>query len=601
MKNIVKQYKIIIPTLIIGLLIGWFVLGSGSRRNEGIAEADHEHTESVGGVWTCSMHPQIRQDKPGQCPICGMDLIPAEDQSSSDAGVDPNEVPMTPSAIALARIQTTEVELGNSDHQVKLQGKIEVDERRIAEATARFGGRIEELFVSFTGQFVKKGDPLASIFSPELVSAQKELLEAASDKAANPAIYEATRAKLRLWDLTGEQIDQIEKAGQPENYFQVLSPISGTVTMRKVAKGDYIKKGDALFSLVDLSQVWVVLDAYESDLPWVSLHDPVEYWLTSQSAKKYKSKVEFVNPVVDPQKRTAAVRFSVSNIDASLKPGMFVSAQIQGKLTGKPGHLMIPKSAVLWTGKRSLVYVSVPERETPSFLMREILLGPEAGDFYIVEEGLEAGEEIVTNGVFKVDASAQLRGLHSMMNPDKPDQTVMDDLQEMDMKGMGDSVPVQTAEIKPFDVDPLFQLSLNDLYKAYLPMKDAFVLTHARKARKAAKKLIPVLEAIDMNMLDGDAHMAWMGQFEKMKKSVQQIADSKDIEEQRMAFSNFNEGFYEAVKSFGLNNKKVYYQFCPMAFDDRGAYWFSNEEIISNPYYGDVMLRCGEVVEVIEN
>lgn len=608
MKSIIKQYRIILPSLIVGLLFGWLLIGSGESGDQHAVDEGHEHTEEDGTTWTCSMHPQIRQEKPGLCPICAMDLIPAENESADQSGADPNEVSMTESAIALAQIQTSLVSAESVIHEVNLNGKVEADERQVAEATARFGGRIEELFVSFTGQTVQKGDPLATIYSPELVSAQKELIVAAKNKENQPAIYQASREKLALWELSDQQIDQIEKSGQPRNFFEILSPITGTVTMRKVSKGDYVSMGDPLFSLVDLSSVWVVLDAYEVDLPWIQARDPVHFWLTNQPAERRQAQVEFIDPVMDPQKRTARIRFSVSNMSNKLKPGMFVSATIKGSLVSESQHLSIPRSAVLWTGKRSLVYVRVPDRETPAFLMREVNLGPLSGDTYIVENGLVEGDEVVTNGVFKVDASAQLRGLSSMMNPDggpvsgshnhgathKTDH----DATELALEQPDESA---SSEIQTFDVDPLFQLSLNELYQAYLPMKDALVETHARKTRRAAKKLQPVLEAIDMNLLEGDAHMAWMDQFKQMKSAIDQIVDSKDVEMQRKAFSKFMDGFYVAVKSFGLKDQTLFYQYCPMAFNDAGGYWISDEERIMNPYFGDVMLHCGEVKEVIEN
>lgn len=152
-----------------------------------------------------------------------------------------------------------------------MQGKVQADERNIAEITARFGGRIEQLFVNFTGQHVRKGEKLATIYSPELVTAQRELLEVLTFKERRPSLYKAVRNKLKLWDLTDKQISAIEEKGEPQFYFDVLSPISGTVILRHVAIGDYVKEGTALFKVVDLSKVWVMFDAYESDLPWIKL------------------------------------------------------------------------------------------------------------------------------------------------------------------------------------------------------------------------------------------------------------------------------------------------------------------------------------------
>lgn len=607
MKNIIKQYKLILPSILVGLLAGWILFhSSGSKLSD-----EHNHELAEGTMWTCSMHPQIKQDKPGLCPICAMDLIPIDIGGSDVEGVDPNEVSMTLSAAKLASIQTLFVEVGTPVKTLHMQGKVAVDERNIVEVTARFGGRIEKLDVNFTGQEVVKGQILAIIYSPELLSAQKELIEAAKIKESRPSLYNAARTKLLLWDITEDQISGIEKNGEPRSHFEILSPISGTVTMRHVALGDYIKEGVRLFRVVDLSNVWIQLDAYESDLPWIKLNDKVSFELRSVPGKKYSARVNFIDPMINSKTRVAKVRLNIPNPGGKLKPEMFVSAVLEANLSGKEDLLLIPKTAVLWTGKRSLVYVSVPERESPSFLMREIVLGAESGDQYVIEEGLELGEEIVVNGVFKIDAAAQLRGLKSMMNPGGGMQSTGHQHGEMTMEtepSMAEHVHEEAVredstiqeEITSYEVDATFQTQLTDLYDSYLKMKNAFVLTNAKKVKKAAKKLIPVLDAIDMNLLEGEAHMAWMAQLDEMKGAIDKIMDTKDIEMQRLAFSDFNTGIYQAVKSFGVESEQVYYLFCPMAFNDKGAYWLSDEKQIANPYFGDVMMTCGEVKEVIE-
>ncbi|HMA61629.1 MAG TPA: efflux RND transporter periplasmic adaptor subunit, partial [bacterium] len=255
-KNIKENYKLVIVVLITGILLGWLMFHSSEdiaptkETTEIHDEQDHEEETTT---WTCSMHPQIKQDHPGDCPICGMDLVPLSSMDSEGDDFDPNEVMLTESAAKLADIQTTKVMKGNPEKEIYLQGKVAVDERNMAELTARFGGRIEKLYVNFTGEKVNRGEPLATIYSPELVSAQRELIEALAIKESRPTIYQAARAKLSLWDLTEEQIVQIEQEGEPKLYFDVLSPISGTVMKRQVTLGDYVKIGDPLFRVVDLS------------------------------------------------------------------------------------------------------------------------------------------------------------------------------------------------------------------------------------------------------------------------------------------------------------------------------------------------------------
>jgi Cu(I)/Ag(I) efflux system membrane fusion protein len=363
------------------------------------------------------MHPQIKQDKPGDCPICGMDLIPLQSMQAEGDDIDPNEIMMTESAAKLAEIQTLFVSKGTPQKSIYVQGKIEVDERNISVVTARFNGRIEKLFVNFKGQKVAKGEKLATLYSPELVSAQKELIEALSMKETHPSLYKAAVSKLKLWDLNQKQIEAIETNGEPMLYFDVLSPISGTVTMRHVAIGDYVKQGETLLQVTDLSEVWVMFDAYENDLPWIKLNDKVSLNFQAIPGKEFSGKVNFIDPFLDAKTRVAQVRVELNNKNEVLKPEMFANGIINSTIAAGNSHLLIPKSSILWTGKRAVVYVKVQDRESPSFIYREITLGAEAGNFYVVADGLSEGEEIATNGVFKIDAAAQLQGLPSMMNP----------------------------------------------------------------------------------------------------------------------------------------------------------------------------------------
>jgi Cu(I)/Ag(I) efflux system membrane fusion protein len=410
-----RDIGIIAITLITGLILGWlFFHNSGNKIQHKHGKVDHEEQASL---WTCSMHPQVRQDKPGLCPICAMELVPLSSLETDVENVSPDEISMSESAISLADIQTIVVKKGIPEKSVSLTGKVKPDERNISEITARFGGRIEKLFINYKGQNVVKGQKLATIYSPELISAQKELLEALRFKESNPSYYSAARIKLKLWNLSDEQVNSIEKNLQPIFYFEIYSPVSGTVTRRHVSSGDYIKEGSALFEIINLKKIWIMFDAYESDLPWIRIGDPVNFTVQALPGKSFLGNVTYIDPLIDADTRVAKVRVEMSNPGLSLKPEMFVNGFLYSQYAGKSKEILIPKSSILWTGKRSVVYVKVPERKTPSFVYREIVLGPEAGDFNTVADGLREGEEIAVNGVFKIDAAAQLAGKPSMMNP----------------------------------------------------------------------------------------------------------------------------------------------------------------------------------------
>ena len=234
--NIKNNYKWVLIILFAGVFLGWLLFhppgsSTGPEQVELTGHEDHDHDKESATMWTCSMHPQIKQDKPGKCPICAMDLVPLSNMQSEQGESDPDEIRMTESAARLADIQTLMVHKGNPVKEILLQGKVQADERRIAELTTRFGGRIEKLSVSFTGENVLKGQKLVTIYSPELVTAQQELLEAVAYKESRPSLYKAARGKLRLWDLTEDQINAIEEKGEPQMNFEILSPISGTVTL----------------------------------------------------------------------------------------------------------------------------------------------------------------------------------------------------------------------------------------------------------------------------------------------------------------------------------------------------------------------------------
>jgi Cu(I)/Ag(I) efflux system membrane fusion protein len=407
-----KPFRTVLSALVfllVGVGIGWRMFGGTGHDHP--TKSDEHSGHEVADVWTCSMHPQIRQNEPGDCPICGMDLVPVVKMS---AGVD--IVEMSEEAALLSGIQTSIVVAGKAQKSLHLQGKVQIDERRINNLSSHVPGRIEQLHVSYTGESVSEGQKLASVYSPELISAQKELFEAMEIRDTNPSIYKAARNKLKSWKLSDNQIDEIEKSGLIKEEVEVTADRSGIVIARDASLGDYIKPGDVLFTVADLSRVWVVFDAYETDLQWMHVSDTVHYSVSSVPGQKFKGVISFIDPVISAESRTAAVRLDVDSRKGLLKPEMFVNGMLKASANTKGDALLAPKSAVMWTGSRSVVYVVVPDSPSPMYQFREVTLGEDLGEHFVIEEGLEAGEEIVTNGTFKVDAAAQLAGKKSMMN-----------------------------------------------------------------------------------------------------------------------------------------------------------------------------------------
>jgi len=401
-------------TLLLGLILGWMFhsLSTSSDESHG-----HESSEGAPTLWTCSMDPQFKLNAPGDCPICGMDLIPVA-QGTEEIS-NPQAIQMTEEALAMAAVQTQVVGGSATGKELHLTGKLQADERENASISAKFPGRIEKLFVTFTGEQIKAGQKLATIYSPELITAQKELLEAIKTKATYPQLYQASKEKLASWKLTTAQIAEVERSGVVKEKWDILADQSGVVIQKNVSLGDYVGTGSVLFTVTDLSKLWLRLDVYETDLPFVTLGDSIQFTVAGRLSETKQARISFIDPLIDPNTRAASLRAEISNGGMLLKPEMFVTAKISGGKSTAATDLVIPRTAILWTGKRSVVYVKVPNATVPSFEMREVTLGNRLGENYQITAGLQAGEEIVSQGAFAVDASAQLSGKKSMMSPNE--------------------------------------------------------------------------------------------------------------------------------------------------------------------------------------
>jgi len=431
MKNIKVIIITALITLITGIGIGWLVFHQKGTTEH--SEHDHETKGEIDKetIWTCAMHPQIRQNEPGKCPICAMDLTPLEETSAAD---DPKLIQLSDYAAKLANVETTRITSGSGeDRQITLQGKVEIDERNITKIPAHFHGRIEKLYVNFTGEEVAKGQLLAEVYSPELIAAQEELLQSLKYKETNPSMYKAARNKLKFWKIADSEIERIEQSGEILTNIKIHSHHAGVVLERHVAQGDHVKMGDILFDVVNLNQLWALFDAYEKDLEWIKKGSQISFTVASIPGKTFQSTVSFIDPVINSQTRVAKVRAEVNNASGKLKPEMFAYGTLNIPMSGKQQNILVPQTAVLWTGEQSLVYVKQSEFDQPTFEYREITIGAEVGEYYIVKSGLNIGDEVVTNGAYTIDAAAQLSGKTSMMNPSG---SAADPMQGMDMSNM---------------------------------------------------------------------------------------------------------------------------------------------------------------------
>ncbi|MEN8858619.1 MAG: efflux RND transporter periplasmic adaptor subunit [Flavobacteriaceae bacterium] len=572
-----KKYIIYIGILGAGLALGWLIFGNSSKQET--SSEDNSFLSKKEEIWTCSMHPQIQLPEPGDCPLCGMDLIPLE---SSNSNSNPLVFEMTEDAIKIANIQTTVIGSGKTNSSgLKLSGKIKADETNSASIVSHISGRIEKLFISYTGEEVRKGQKIASIYSPKLITAQKELLEAYKVKEANPKLFEATSNKLKFWKITESQIQSIIKSKEAIESFDIYSSFSGVVLNKKVSVGDYLNEGEVLFDIQNLNQLWAVFDVYENDLTSIKIGDKISFTSTGIANKTFVSKIVFVDPVINPTTRTASVRATINNYNKALKPEMFLEGIVNNVKSNKES-VNVPKSAVLWTGERSVVYVKLPNVSTSSFEFREVTLGESNGANYTVLNGLSNGDEVVTNGAFVIDASAQLNNQSSMMNRN---------LLSSKSQGLPDFTLTTPVEFKN-----QLKLVLDD----YLLIKDALVQSNSKLAAEKSKLLINSMEKVDMKLVTGESHNFWMKQMKSIAVNTKGITETKDVSEQRDFFNTLSNSIIKATKSFGVKEGTFYVQYCPMAGNEKGASWISKEAIVKNPYFGDEMLTCGSIEDTID-
>lgn len=568
-----KQTMLVgLVALVIGLGLGWVTKPSESM--------PHDHTTSQASqTWTCSMHPQIQQPESGDCPLCGMDLIPMTEEASESQTVS---IQMSPTAMQLANVQTSIVQNQVQERTLRVSGMAKIPEDQKHALTAHITGRIERLMVGFEGETIQQGQILAWVYSPELLTAQKELLEAWRNRDQSPRLYQSVRAKLLNWKMSDKQIDQILKQGTPQEEIPVYADASGTVLGKNVLVGDHVQSGQVLMEVADLSSLWVDFDVYESDLAWVRLGDRVDFHSKSRPDQIGLGSISFIGPIIDRNTRTTNVRVEVSNAEVTLRPSEFVVGKIHSVQDNE--RLMVPKTSVLWTGARSVVYIKENNPSKVSFTMREVYLGASVEDGYVVLDGLTEGEEVVTHGAFSIDSAAQLLGRPSMMN-------MQDDAEP------NDSSKSSSERVEFSDVG---KNALNPLYTAYLDLKTALVNDEYETAHQQSLALQSVLQSISSESFTGSSHAVWMSTSTKLSLHIKTASEATSIRELRNAFKPMSTIMIDLISVVGPIAVPLYIEYCPMADNNTGADWLSAEPEIRNPYFGASMLGCGELKDIVQ-
>ena len=633
---------LVVPLLILAFVLGYWLRGRGHEPEPTLSRALGGESATSSPMkaqrWTCAMHPSVNATGPGKCPICFMDLVPVEEA----AGYESERVlVITEAAKALAEIETAPVERKFVDAEIRMVGKVEYDETKVAYITAWMPGRLDRLFVDSAGVPVRKDEHLISIYSPELYWAQQALIEAAKsvkeiERSASAMVkeitagrVEAARDKLRLLGLSPDQVAEVELTGKSNDHVTIHAPIGGIVVRKDAVEGMYVETGTQIYTIADLSTVWVLLDAYESDLMWIRYGQDVEFETEAYPGRRFAGRISLIDPILNAMTRTVKVRLNVANAEGVLLPGMFVrailrpkvasdgrvmDAQLAGKwicsmhpeiIKDEPGlcdecrmplvraeslgyvsldetsspPLVVPATAALLTGKRAVVYVEVPNKDRPTYEGREVTLGPRAGDFYIVRSGLQEGERVVTRGSFKLDSELQIKARPSMMA----------------MTGGPEPQPVADKP-EVLDVPEAFRRQLAAVLEAYLAVGQALSEDDSPAAGKAADAVRKALDVVDMTLIADRPHKEWMKIHNELDKALQQFAEAKDIAEQRKTFALLSDSLTAAVLRFGHGlDKSIYRIHCPMAFNNRGADWLQDSDQIRNPYFGGEMLACGEV------
>jgi membrane fusion protein, copper/silver efflux system len=397
------------------------------------AKAESKATAAAKATYVCPMHPSVTSDHPGDCPICGMKLVKAEpgvEQPKGDPGTQSAAVEglvtvnIDPQRQQLIGLRTAEVTHGAVGATWRTVGKVAVDETRVHHVSIKVGGFAEQVYVDYVGKLVRRGEPLFTIYSPDLLSVQQEYLRALRTRKAlagsgaasvhGDDLVEAARERLRLWDIPEAEIQRLERTGKASKTLTIQSPMSGVVTRKDVVMGHRLNDGDMPYDITDLSSIWVLADAYESDLSRIKLGMTATLSLQAFANRTFKGRVIFIDPLLDARTRTAKVRLEFPNPTGELRPEMFGEVTMQAK---ERQGLRIPGDAVIDSGTKKVVFVALPEGK---FQPREVRLGAVAGETVEVLSGLSKGDRVVTRANFLVDSESRLRASLAAMGGKEP-------------------------------------------------------------------------------------------------------------------------------------------------------------------------------------
>lgn len=543
-----------------------------ARQQAGPARAPPEHhhgAESEAQVYQCPMHPWIKSDRPGdRCTICGMELVAAGGGQAASTDVDPNLVTLTPAQAAVTGVQTAEVKRGSVTRTLRVSGVIDDDDTRHRILSARVPGRIEQLQVNYVGAPVEAGAPLATIYSPEMLTAQRQYLERikAGAIATSQSDRAAARERLLELGLTEEEIGILDKTLKPTAMVSVRAPMSGTVVSRNVYEGQYVETNDRLFEIGDFSQMWFVFDAYEPDLAWLRPGQTVEISVPSLPGQVLTAPITFIDPNLSEMSRSARVRVTLDNPDRRLLHRQTAQALVLG--TG-PETPMVPRSAVLQHSGRPVVYV---DQGGQGYRAQEIQLGRVGDTHAEVVSGLAEGDRVVTQAALILDSQAQLA--HAAVGASGHDYS---------------HGPAKVAA----GAQPHGEAAYGLLKALVFAAADA-------AAALAADDLAGYQQALPALR---EAHAAYLAGFAPVSRGPLgeisgRLVDGPDLDTARRAFEPVSTAVADLARDEHVHHREGISIFqCPMTPVLGTARWLSRSDQLRNPFFGSAMLECGDEVK----
>ncbi|MFN8335429.1 MAG: efflux RND transporter periplasmic adaptor subunit [Cyclobacteriaceae bacterium] len=566
----------IIHTLGLAIMLLW---SCGEKKKTAEGEARQNYT--------CPMHPQIVQDRPGTCPICGMDLVPV------DASGDKSEVTLSESQIELANIQVQPVAVQSIGTRLLLNGRIRTDETKTEVVSTRVPGRLDKLHVKQTGSLISEGQVIYEIYSEQLLTYQQEFLLAnnqanTADNKRYQSYLEAAGKRLRLYGMTENQIKRLAESKHTDPVIRYVAPASGVVTEVMVSEGQYVTEGAPVYRLENLHSLWVEAELYPEEAAFVKVGDIISIHVSGYENEELNGKVTFLSPEYRQATQIFILRASIGNPNHQFVPGMQAEIALEHS---KRRALAIPADAVIREEHKDHVYRKVGNGK---FKAQMVTTGLENFDKVEITSGIAEGDSIVISGAYLLYSEIVLKkGVHPMAGHDHGAMTA---------SASSEAIPTDQASTEQpvITVDSKFSDQLSRALPAYLQIKDALVASDTKAAAAAASSFSSALAKVNMGLLRGDAHDQWMSKLKILNEGAKLVQVSDDVDIQRASFSKLTGAYYGALKMFRVTGLKAYYQYCPMAFDNKGAYWISQEEQVSNPYFGEQMLRCGETKEILK-